>query len=87
MELDAVIYILRPEFLDDGRHLRGSLIETTFEFGLLRPALVGIEGLLNTFLYHCVSDPHGVSLFSTNQTGIEVTRPEFLVVTLILISR
>src|SRR2546422_10412429 len=44
------------------------------------------------FLYHCVSEPctgsrYSLSSSNTNQTGMEIVRPEFLPVTLILISR
>src|SRR3989440_11565864 len=44
------------------------------------------------FLYHCVSEPctgsrYSLSSSNTNHTGMEIVRPEFLPVTLILISR
>src|SRR6266513_5526052 len=44
------------------------------------------------FLYHFVSEPctgsrYSLSSSNTNQTGMEIVRPEFLPVTLILISR
>src|SRR3984893_10037246 len=56
------------------------------------PASIRIDGFLSTFLYHCVSDPYTGNRYScsssnTNQTGTEMVRPDFLPVTLMLISR
>src|SRR5690349_2215722 len=50
------------------------------------------DGFFRTFLYHCVSEPltgnrSTLSPSRTNQTGREIVRPDFLPVTLILISR
>src|ERR1700730_18932815 len=55
-------------------------------------ASIRIDGFLSTFLYHCVSDPYTGNRYScsssnTNQTGTEMVRPDFLPVTLMLISR
>src|SRR5690348_6603945 len=55
------------------------------------PASIRIAGFWRTFLYHCVSEPctgRRLSLSSseTNQTGIEMVRPDLLPVTLRLIS-
>src|SRR5215471_21291576 len=51
-----------------------------------------MDGFFSTFLYHCVPEPctgkrYSFWFSSTNQTGIEMVRPEFLPITLILISR
>jgi hypothetical protein len=69
-----------------------SVTRTTLTSASAPPASIRIIGLLSTFLYHCVSDPctgrrKSLSSSNTNQTGIEMLRPDFLPVTLMLISR
>src|SRR5438309_5929069 len=69
-----------------------SVTETTLNSASAPPALIRITGFFRTFLYHCVSDPRAGNRYSfsssdTNQTGFEIVRPDFLPVTLMLISR
>src|SRR5580704_9246004 len=69
-----------------------SLTGTTFSSTSAPPALIRIDGFFSTFLYHCVSDPRAGKRYSfsssaTNQMGMVMLRPDFLPVTLILISR
>src|SRR6266567_8580980 len=69
-----------------------SVIGTMLNSASAPRALIRIDGVLSTFLYHCVSDPctgrrYRFSWSNTNQTGIEMARPEFLPVTVILIPR
>src|SRR5579859_1017758 len=50
-----------------------------------------IDGFFSTFLYHCVSEPctgrrQSVSCSNTNQIGFEIDRPDFLPLTVIVIS-
>src|SRR4029077_6692822 len=69
----------------------GLVMATTLNSASAPPASTRIDGFLSTFLYHCVSDPftgtrYSLSLSNTNQTGIETARPDFLPVTVIVIS-
>src|SRR5271167_1118755 len=69
-----------------------SLTGTTSNSASAPPASIRIDGFSNTFLYHCVSDPCAGNRYSflssaTNQIGMVMVRPDFLPVTLMLISR
>src|SRR5260370_23009684 len=70
----------------------GSLTGATFRSAFAPPASIWMDGFLSTFLYHCVSEPvtgkrYSVLPSNTNQTGMEIERPDVLPVTVMLISR